>query len=90
MARKPNPKLNVIDFGASNPKTVGEKSSLNPNPREPKPADIRPETAPLSSLVVGLLFKFMKPLSTIGDRKKSHLPYIFVTQVSFTKLLEIL
>jgi hypothetical protein len=40
---KPNPK--------PNPKTVGEKSSQNPNPRDQKPADIQPETAPLPPLV---------------------------------------
>ena len=34
-----------------NPKTVGEKSSPNPNPLNPKPADIRPETEPLPSLL---------------------------------------
>jgi hypothetical protein len=33
-----------------NPKTVGEKSSPNPNPQDPKPTDIRPEPDPLSSL----------------------------------------
>jgi len=31
---------------------VGEKSSPNPNPQDPKPADIRPETAPLPSLFI--------------------------------------
>jgi len=49
MGGKPNPKSNPIGFGALNPKTVGEKSSPNPNPREPKSADIQPEIAPLPS-----------------------------------------
>ena len=29
---------------------MGEKSSPNPNPQDPKPTDIRPKTAPLPSL----------------------------------------
>jgi hypothetical protein len=36
--------------GKPNPKTVGEKSSSNPNPQDPKPADIHPEPDPLPSL----------------------------------------
>jgi hypothetical protein len=37
-------------FRGPNPKTVGEKSSPNPNPQDSKPKDIRLETVPLSSL----------------------------------------
>ena len=36
MGEKPNP----IGFGAPNPTIVGEKSSPNPNPLDPKPTDI--------------------------------------------------
>ena len=43
---KPNP----IGFGAPNPKTVGEKPSLNPNPQNPKPVDIHLKSDPLQSL----------------------------------------
>ena len=42
--------MNPIGFGAPNSKIVGEKSSTNPNSLDPKPADTRPETKPLSSL----------------------------------------
>ena len=47
---KPNSKANPISSGAPNSKTVGEKSSRNPNPQNPKPADIRPKIEPLPSL----------------------------------------
>ena len=53
---KRNPKPNPIGFGTPNPKTIGEKSSSNPNPPEPKSADIRPETAQLPSLTEGVYY----------------------------------
>jgi len=43
---KPNPN----GFGAPNLKTVGEKPATNPNPQNPKPADIRPKPDPLCSM----------------------------------------
>ena len=66
MGGKPNPKPNPIGFGAPNPKIVGKKSS--PNPQDPKPVDIRPETAPLPSLgeaSVALAYQKCKPPTTI-------------------------
>lgn len=51
---KPNPKLNLIGFRAPNPKTVGEKLSLNPN-LDPKSTDIQPKIGPLPSLVMILI-----------------------------------
>jgi hypothetical protein len=53
MGGKPNPKPNPIP----NPKTVGEKSSPNSNPQDPKPADIHPEPDPLPSLDEILLYR---------------------------------
>jgi hypothetical protein len=50
MGGKPNRKLNLIPNLKPNPKTVGEKSSPNPNPQDPIPVDIRPESDPLPSL----------------------------------------
>jgi hypothetical protein len=47
-----NPKPNPISFGYPNPKTVDEKSNPNPNPLDPKSAELRPETAPLLSLLL--------------------------------------
>jgi len=47
---KTKPETEPDWFRGPNLKTVGEKSSPNPNSQDPKPADIRPETAPLPSL----------------------------------------
>jgi hypothetical protein len=51
MGGKQNTKPNPLPNLKPNPKTVGEKSFPNPNPQDPKPADIHPEPDPLSSLV---------------------------------------
>jgi hypothetical protein len=45
-----NSKPNPIPNAKPNSKTVGEKSSPNLNPQDPKPVDIRPEPDPLPSL----------------------------------------
>jgi hypothetical protein len=59
---KPNPKPNS--------KTVGEKSSPNLNPQDPKPADIRPEPDPLPSLTTLplVLFFYSSKASCLATR----------------------
>jgi hypothetical protein len=63
---KPNPKPNPIGFRAPNPKTVGEKSFMNPNPWDSKPADIRPKTVLLPSLSMVLMFGSWQPIIRLG------------------------
>jgi hypothetical protein len=64
---KPNPKPNPIPNPNPNLKTMGEKSSLNPIPQDPKPTDIRPKPDPLSSLLIPLDSVWIGPSSAVEN-----------------------
>ena len=75
---KTKPETEPDWFRGPNLKTVGEKSSPNPNPQDPKPADIRPETAPLPSLPINRSTKEGGERAlelVLMDHQTSHIPY---------------
>jgi hypothetical protein len=64
---KIKPETEPDRFRGPESKNCGEKSSPNPNPRDPKPADIRLKTAPLPSLSETLAKTHEKHLKTIAN-----------------------